>query len=416
MLSLLPELPKHIREQSVLLVDDSLFQRELISALLQAIGIHDIWHAQDGREALTRLQQHQGPLPLLVVDLEMPGMDGIELLQCLAEEKIHPNVIIASGREQALISTVEGMLQALGLPLLGSLAKPVSAQQLHALLAFQHPPKRPASWLANTSYTPTVEALALAIRDRRIVPYYQPKVALKSGRLIGYEVLARWQHEDNRLISPADFIPLASSNGLLRELTFSLLELALRDTGELTRAEPPLHMALNLDISLLADRSFAELLIQCVQRAGGRPEQWILEVTESSLMHDPGVTLGSVGRLRLAGFGLSIDDYGTGFSTLQQLTRLPFTELKIDRTFVTEAQHNLRAEGVLRAAIETGRTLNLPCIAEGIESQAEAQLLERLGCFAGQGYLFARPMAADCLPDWHRTYSTYSSLAQWFGA
>ena len=123
-----------------------------------------------------------------------------------------------------------------------------------------------------------------------------------------------------------------------------------------------------------------------------------------------------MGRLRLAGFGLSIDDYGTGFSTLQQLTRLPFTELKIDRTFVTEAQQNLRAEGVLRAAIETGRTLNLPCIAEGIESQAEAQLLERLGCFAGQGYLFARPMAADCLPDWHRTYSTYSSLAQWFDA
>lgn len=416
MLSQLPELPKHIREQSVLLVDDSLFQRELVSALLQAIGIHDIWHAQDGREALIRLQQHQGPLPLLVVDLEMPGMDGIELLQCLAEEKIHPNVIIASGREQALISTVEGMLQALGLPLLGSLAKPISGPQLHGLLAIQHPPMRPASWLAPTTHTPTVQELALAIREGHIVPYYQPKVALKSGYLIGYEVLARWQHEDSRLISPADFIPLASSSGLLRELTFKLLEQALLDTSGLTEAAKPLRMALNLDISLLAERSFAEQLIQCVQRAGGQPEQWILEITESALMHDPAVTLGSVCRLRLAGFGLSIDDYGTGFSTLQQLSRLPFTELKIDRTFVTEAQHNLRAEGVLRAAIETGRTLNLPCIAEGIESQAEAQLLERLGCFAGQGYLFSRPMAAGCLIDWHRTHSMHSALAQWFCA
>lgn len=416
MLPLLPELPKHIREQPVLLVDDSLFQRELISALLQGIGIHDIWQAQDGREALALLQQHQGPLPLLVVDLEMPGMDGIELLQCLAEEKIHPNVIIASGREAALISTVEGMLQALGLPLLGSLAKPISGPQLHGLLAIQHPPMRPVSWLAETTYTPTVTELAQAIRQGRIVPYYQPKVALKSGHLIGYEVLARWQHEDNRLIAPADFIPLASSSGLLRELTFTLLEQALRDTNELAAAAQPLHMALNLDISLLADRSFAEQLIQCVHLAGWQPEQWILEITESALMHDPAITLGSVCRLRLAGFGLSIDDYGTGFSTLQQLSRLPFTELKIDRTFVTEAQHNLRAEGVLRAAIETGRTLNLPCIAEGIESQAEAQLLERLGCFAGQGYLFARPMAADCLPDWHRAHSTHSALAQWFSA
>lgn len=410
----LPALPERIRQQSVLLVEDSPFQRELICALLQSLGIHDIRQAGEGRAALAQLRASREALPLLVLDLEMPGMDGIELLQCLAEERIHPQVIIASGREAALISTVESMLHACGMPLLGSLEKPLAGAALHRLLANQRPPVHTA--VVSRPPCPELGAadLATAIGRGDIRPYYQPKVALQSGRLIGYEVLARWQHAQAGLLLPGRFIALACRSGLLHELTFSLLQQALQDLRGLGHSAEALHMALNLDISLLADRSFAEQLIARVRGAGSQPGRWILEVTESALMHNPAVTLGSVGRLRLAGFGLSIDDYGTGFSTLQQLSRLPFTELKIDRAFVADAQRNQRARDILQAAIEMGRTLRLPCIAEGIEQREDACLLASLGCFAGQGYLFARPMAGADLPAWHRAHYGCASLAEWF--
>lgn len=411
----LPELDPDLRQHPVLLVDDSLFQRELLCALLQEMGFGDIQHAYDGRQALAMLQRWRGPLPLLVVDLEMPHMDGIELLQRLSAENLHSPVIIASGREAGLISTVEGMLKASHWPLLGSLSKPANAQELYLLLSrYQPRPERVAlAKPLEPEALPSESELIQAIRWGHIKPYYQPKVALQTGQLIGYEALARWCTEHGQL-SPSVFIALASQYQLLRDLTFSLLGQILDDLRVLKTLGATPCIALNIDISLLADRTFAEQLIQVVQDAGTRPDQWMLEVTESALMHDPAVTLGSVGRLRLAGFGLSIDDYGTGFSTLQQLARLPFTELKIDRAFIAEAQHNSRAQGILRAAIETGRTLNLPCVAEGIEYAEDARLLASLGCYAGQGYLFARAMPFNELRAWHFAHNQVPSLQDWF--
>ena len=130
-------------------------------------------------------------------------------------------------------------------------------------------------------------------------------------------------------------------------------------------------------------------------------------------MHDTAATLASVGRLRLAGFGLSIDDYGTGFSTLQQLTRLPFTELKIDRAFVAGARSNRRSHAILQSAIDMSVRLRLPSIAEGVETIDEVRLLCGLGCSAAQGYLFARPMPADVLMDWHAAHADRQALEDW---
>ncbi|KRW61165.1 EAL domain-containing response regulator [Pseudomonas sp. TTU2014-080ASC] len=413
MLDQLPELAPEVRQRPVLVIDDSLFQRELMCALLQDMGISTVLQAQDGQEALEMLRQWES-IPTLIVDLEMPRMDGIQLLQCLADEQIHTPVIIASGRESGLISTVEGMLQANGMPLLGSLSKPVSGTELHRLLGVQGQLVANGRPARSHVSLPTEGELRKALDDNQIYPNYQPKIALQTGRVIGYEVLARWQSERSGFVSPVDFIPLACRSGLLAQLTFQLFAQALEHQRQLRQFGETPCMAINLDISLLAERSFAEQMIQQVRLAGSSPAQWILEVTESSLMKDPAATLASVGRLRLAGFGLSIDDYGTGFSTLKQLSRLPFTELKIDQAFVADAHRNARAKGILRSAIEMGRNLNLPCVAEGIENEADARLLLQLGCYAGQGYLFSRPMSVEALLPWHREHFSYSSLIQWF--
>lgn len=411
-MSVAPPLSLALRQHSVLVIDDSQLQREILCELLHSLGFTDIGQAKDGCEALARLRQSD-VTPLIMVDLEMPRMDGIELLQHLAEEHILAPVIIASGRELGLIHTVENMLQANGLPLLGSLTKPICGKRLHQLLSDfdKRPPTRPTPCAHR--WQPKRDDLKHALQQGSIVPFYQPKVALSGGRLIGYEILARWQVPNGRLITPVDFIPLATTQGLLSELTLTLLQQALHDQARLRQIASAPKLSLNIDISLLAERHFADQLISQVLAAGSCAQEWILEITESALMRNPAATLASVGRLRLAGFGLSIDDYGTGFSTLKQLSQLPFTELKIDRAFVAEAHRNERAQAILQAAIATGRTLNLPCVAEGIENPDDVALLLRLGCYAGQGYLFARPMPASQWFTWHQVHQDHCSLAMW---
>lgn len=406
------ELPQSIRQREVLVVEDSQFQRELLCALLKGFGFHCIQQVADGAAALEILRGCRGKLPIVLVDLEMPGMNGIELLQRLGDEQILSEVVITSAREEALISTVEGMLQAAGVPLLGSLQKPIEGKDLHKVLSKSG--RRAGDFRAGSgraSSSPSEAELASAIKRGYIIPYYQPKVHLASGRITGYEVLARWQEPSGELIYPADFIPLATGSGLLCELTFALVRQAMHDLLQLQ--DPSISIAVNVDIGLLANRHFADDLIRLVAAAGCNPKQLILEVTESALMDDPVVTLASVGRLRLAGFGLSIDDYGTGFSTLRQLSRLPFTELKIDRTFICEARQSRRAQAILYSAIEMGKALGLPCVAEGLECKEDALLLELLGCHSGQGYLFAKPMPRQKLSDWHAANSGHASLEEW---
>lgn len=414
----LAELPLSVRQTRVLLVDDSALQRECAAELLETLGLSLIAQAASGREALTllrRLAEQQLPLSLLILDLEMPEMDGIELLLQLHEEGLCPPVVLSSGCEEALVATVLDMIRTLRLPLLGNLPKPLSGKDLHGLL--QHLPNLaspPVEEAVRPTVSVTVPSLREALRQGHMRPYYQPKIDLKSGQLLGYEVLARWQDPRQGMLYPGDFIALATESGLLPELTFQLVEQVLADAARLQQQGWTPSMAVNIDISMLANRNFANELIARVQASGARAEQLILEVTESALMHDTAATLASVGRLRLAGFGLSIDDYGTGFSTLQQLTRLPFTELKIDRAFVTSAHRNRRSLAILQSAIDMSVRLRLPSIAEGVETIDEVRLLCGLGCSAAQGYLFARPMPGEALLDWHAAHAGKASLEDWF--
>lgn len=407
----LEELPEAVRAQKVLIVEDSPFQRELLCALLRGFGVQDIQQVDDGAAALAILRDCHVELPLLLVDLEMPGMNGIELLQRLGEERIFSEVVVVSAREEALISTVESMLHAAGVPLLGSLRKPIEGRDLYRLLSQAGQRQDKQGDFERARSLPSEAALGSALQRGCIQPYYQPKVHLLSGRVTGYEVLARWLEPGGVVISPADFIPLATGSGQLCELTYCLVRQAMEHLSSLQDAS--ISIALNVDISLLANRHFADDLIRLVAAARCHPSQVILEVTESALMDDPLVTLASVGRLRLAGFGLSIDDYGTGFSTLRQLSRLPFTELKIDRAFVREAHQNRRARAILYSAIQTGHKLGLPCVAEGVECKDDLFLVELLGCHSGQGYLFARPMPADQLAGWHQRHKGNTSLNDW---
>lgn len=390
-----------IRQQGVLVVDDSAVQRRAAIESLRQLGISKIFEAGDGAEALNLLRSVFQLPAIVLLDLEMPGMDGIEMAQQLAQEGLRPSVLLASSAETAILDVVQNMLEELGLPVLGALQKPLTQEAIAiALAAFRHPERSEEGARRDEAPGIAVEALHQALDAGQIIPYYQPKMWFENGRITGLESLARWRAEDGRLIPPGQFIELAERNGLIERITLVMLDAVLNDLTAWHDAGFYPTVAINVSAGSLSDRGFANEVIRRVDAARISPSALLLEITESALVGDVAAALGTLGRLRLKGFGLSIDDYGTGFSSMQQLSRLPFTELKIDRSFVRHANEKWQLRTILESAIRMAHRLGLTTVAEGVETQEELDLLRALGCKYAQGYLISPPMPAHALLSW----------------
>lgn len=382
-------------ERGVLVIEDSVVQRQALTDRLRQLGIAQIWGAADGAAGLRLLCDPLIRPALVCVDLEMPGMDGIEFLQQLRKLDCEPAVAIVSGANPAVLESVGLMVEALGFTLAGLLPKPYDSERLRQILVRavdNHGGNTKAAYAA-AQMTPA--QLTRALETGRIIPYYQPKVALKTGEVVGFEALARCIGSDGRALSPAVFIDVAEQSGQMNALTQVMLQQVLADLAGWHTAGLYPTVALNVSASSLANREFGAELIRQVDAARISPTALTLEVTESALVTDLAEALGALGRLRLRGFGLSLDDFGTGFSSLQQLDRMPFTELKIDRSFVAQVDWKVSRQRILAAAIHTGQQLNLTTVAEGVETLEELAILKRLACQQVQGYLFARPMPCE---------------------
>lgn len=397
------ELHPSIRQQGVLVVDDSPLQRQAAVESLRQLGVNKIFEACDGKDALHLLRTLFQLPAIIVLDLEMPGMDGIEMVQQMAQEGLRPSVLLASSADTAILEVVQTMVETLGMPLLGAVPKPLSyGVLLQSLERFEESVQRGNGSQCGEASGITVEALRQAIGKGQILPFYQPKIALENGRVSGLESLARWRDDNGKLIPPAHFIELAESNDLIEELTLRMLDAVLYDLSAWHDSGFYPTVAINISAPSLGDRNFANEIIGRVDAAHISPSALTLEITESALIGDLAASLGALGRLRLKGYGLSIDDYGTGFSSMQQLSRLPFTELKIDRSFVRHSDEKWQLRTILESAIGMAHRLGLSTVAEGIETQAELDLLRSLGCKYAQGYLISAPMPVSALLPWIR--------------
>ena len=385
------ELSPLIRQAGVLVVDDSAVQRRNAVELLRGMGVEQLYEAADGHDALKLLRILQPTPAVILLDLEMPGMDGIETAQQLVKEENCPSLLIASSAETSILNAVAGMAEALGLPLLGTLRKPLTRQSLS--LALAHFEGAHVKGVCSAP-PPQVEvpALSQALQQRQIIPYYQPKIRLADGAVAGLEALARWRMPDGKLIPPVSFIDVAEKNGLIDELTLVILDQVLQDLVRWHALGFNPTVAINVSAPSLSDRGFGNAIIERVAAANIPPASIVLEITESALVGDLAAALGTLGRLRLKGFGLSIDDYGTGFSSMQQLSRLPFSELKLDGSFVRHSPDKWQLRTILEAALGMGQRLGLSTVAEGVETQKELALIYQLGCQYAQGYLIAPPM------------------------
>lgn len=396
---------------SLLIVEDNVSERAYLAALARHIGVAVIYEAGNGREALRLLENLGCPPAVVLLDLEMPEMDGIELIEQLHARGARIPLLVASGWDSGLLQSVGTMVEQLELPLLGVLPKPLNAMALRSTLCHRVPDAE-----GNSSFKPFLKAavakgptrseLAHAIASHQIVVHYQPKVEFAHCKLVGVEALARWTHPELGEVSPEKFIALAEREGLIHSLTMSVLDQAMRQAALWNAGGIKLSVAANLSPRLLESSELVEEIVQLQRRHALAPAQVMLEITESASANQFGAALGVLTRLRLKGFGLSIDDYGTGFSSMQQLAKIPFTELKFDRSFVHGATRRENHRVILRSSLQMARQLGLTTVAEGIETHAEWELLKSYGCACGQGWFIAKPMPAQALPRWIQSHES----------
>ncbi|MFL6697761.1 MAG: EAL domain-containing protein [Vitreoscilla sp.] len=394
--------PGALGDKVVLVVEDSALQRAHLVDLMQALAFGTVLQAEDGFEALNAIEAAgRESIYLVVTDIDMPRMDGIELIGRLAERGRVEHLIVMSARDPRLLETVESLAaDNARLQLLGTLTKPVTQASLTRLLSTAEGRKRVAAVHADQA-APGTDELGAAIEAGQFEPFVQPKIAIRTGVLKGVEALARWRHPERGLVYPGSFIPQIEGTALMAQLTLSMVEQSLRWLREWLRAMPALTLSLNLSADDLADQDFVDRLVALVQRHEIAPSSLIWEVTETMLMGSS--SLANLARLGLRGFGLAMDDYGIGYSSMQTLSRSPFTELKIDRIFVDGASERVNRRAMLDSSLDLGRRLGISTVAEGVETVADWDLLRELGCDIAQGYLLARPMPPGELLGWTRT-------------
>ena len=387
---------------SLLVVDDNIVQRIQVVALCRELGIEMIYEAGSGAEALALLSLLVLPPDVAIVDLEMPGMDGVELIESLHERQLSIPLLVVSSREVVLINTVETMARNLGIPVVAGIRKPLRREALAAAFdAWGRERSEPGADVNRAPLVPIAPAeLEAAIASGAITVQYQPKVDMAKGVVCGVEALARWTHPVHGEIGPGHFVELAEHEGMIHALTMSVLRQALVVAALWNERDLRLSMAVNLSPRLLEDPALVRELSSLLDEHGLEAHQIVLEITESSVVDCMGVALGVLARLRLRGFGLSIDDYGTGFSSMQQLARIPFSELKVDRAFVHGAHRRTNLRVILQSALDMSRQLGLATVAEGIETAADWQLVRDSGCGVGQGFLISPAMPAEALPGW----------------
>ena len=293
---------------------------------------------------------------------------------------------------------------------MGPLAKPLTKASLDAVLSEPGVSRN----TADQGASPVLSAseLEAAILDDRLIAHYQPQIDTATGAISGVEALARLHHPERGIIAPGLFVPVAEENGLMPLLTDRMIKNVIADMETLNRVDPSLTASINLGAAVLNDTTFPDTLASMIDRCGEGRYRFVFELTESKLIGDSVDSMEVLARLDLAGFELSLDDFGTQFSNIEQLTKFPFKELKIDQHFVRMAVKDHRSKATVASCVSLGKQLGMRIVAEGIETSDVWDLMISLGVDRLQGYQIAKPMPVDDLVAWAKSYQVDFSRDQ----
>ena len=395
-------------EQNILLVDDDEFAVELLLEQMTQLGFTSIRHAANGADALKLIDENRHFFDFILCDLNMPTMDGIELLRHLTQREFEGGVVLMAEGNAHLLESVESLGRLHALRMLGTLRKPVSVQALWKVLGhhIDLSKKRKPSVVLEITYDELEKALSLG----KLSLYYQPQVDVRTENIVGVESLVRWNHPRLGLVSPVRFIAQAEHLVLIDRLTERVFKAAVAQAAEWRAAGMILDMSVNVSMQNLQILSLPDILADLAERFKLPLDCLTLELNESQLVTNPASALEILARLRMKGLGLAIDDFGTGYADLEHLSELPFTELKIGRSFIVNAFHKTATMAILKSTVALAKKLNLKVVAEGVETEQQWELVKAIGCDLAQGYYIAKPMSADelvaCLKHWNETTLT----------
>ena len=383
----------------VLVLEDHPVQRSYAVALLAYLGCKRILEASDGCEALQLLECH-GAVDIAFCDICMNGMDGITFMRRASQRHALKSVVITSSIAPDLRHTISGMATLLGLRVLGQLCKPLYEQDLKRLVSKYHGPNLHNPYPLHVADENNEHQVLSALENGELEVFYQPKFDIRTLEVTAVEALARWNHPERGILTPASFIPVLERYGLLDSLLYRQVDQCLTLRTAALANQLSLTFAVNVNSSQFANPQMSAHIALLLKRFNAPGSSLSFEMTETGTLDPGSLSLENMVRLRMMGCGLSIDDFGCGYSSLQRLCSLPFNELKIEAEFVRDLSSEPRSRAAISSVLSLARELNMGVVIEGIETPEQRDILLNLGCETGQGYLLARPMPADNLLQW----------------
>lgn len=379
--------------QSVLIVDDDPTQVLILAGYFHSLRAGSVLETNSAKDALLLLKDHRRAVDLIVSDLMMPDMDGIELLRELKAADYHGKLALISSLDQAMINSARKLGEMHGLNIVGTCRKPLRKASLDSVFLTPESPRSQFGVVPDVDVT--AERIRCGLENGAFRPFYQPKVDIRQRRIVGAEALVRWCDPTMGVLSPAEFLPVVESENLTNEMTFDLMKSIFRDIASWKDRGLNIRTSINVTAHEIAILEFPDIVGRLLRDSGVSPSDIGVEITENAVVEFNTNSLEVLSRLRLMGTEIAIDDFGTGFANIKALKEFPYTELKIDQSFIRGMTNDPFCQETVRAAVTLGRQMNMRLLAEGIETLDEWEFVKQRGVDEVQGFLFAKPMPVE---------------------
>ncbi|MEZ9071988.1 EAL domain-containing protein [Vibrio splendidus] len=368
----------------ILIVEDSLLQATQIQILLKRYSVDEVYTTYNGEDAIELCKQHR--FDIAFCDLQLPQIDGVTLLASPEAQASIQTVVILSAMADAALDSTKSMCNLIGYNEVEAIPKPVDETHIQRLLS-TYKRTQTAKSILPTAVTLSEQQTIEAFEKEWFTNAYQTQHSVEQSTLIGVEVLARIMHPELGLLTPFHFMDALRQLGLMDRLFFTVLELALKDISSMRK---PIHFAINTEQSTLK-LEIADQVASLCNKYKIEPSLLTLEITEHETILLDAHCYKNIAKLSMLGVGLSVDDFGTGYASLSQLSSLPFTELKVDRSFVNNISENKKNQILTKACINLAENLGLSCIVEGVEQQQDLEYLKTIGMTKYQGFITSKP-------------------------
>jgi len=382
---------------SVLMIDDDPTQVAILEAYFRSLKIATVKGTTNPSDALKYINDNIKTIDLIVSDLQMPKMHGIEFLRHLTSMQYVGNLAIISGVKCNLLDHAARLAKMHNIKFIGQIAKPITKSALDAVFLNNELTEFKTKKTDNLIITQ--HAFSSAMQNDEILPFYQPKVDVRTGKIVGAEALVRWHKKDYGFVSPETLIEFAEKNGRIEELTFNLFNRTIKSVAEFIKIDNSLVFATNLSPIMASNLALPDQLLGCIKRNGLSTHNFSFEITENNILHLDVTSLEVLSRLRILKFDVGIDDFGTGSSNIQALCDFPYSELKIDRSFVSNITTNVFSQETVRAAVSLSRQRGMKTVAEGVEDMRTLAFVKDQGIDEAQGYLFAKALSHDAFME-----------------